>query len=218
MGKGAGSGDDLDRPQLQWDGTQYVPSNFQSEPGGESEVQPPFSNRPQAYGVRFRTADLILNRIGRMSVMQRLRLLVGDVEWWLIAGLLIAGPALLFVAVRAGLLPLSLIKDIELVGFGLYSLGIGLWALYRAIDVGIDVVRGRVRSQLTHLPVSPSTMEQHRTFYSFRTDEGVAVRVQRQEFKGIDPDDLYRVYFAPVSKQLINLEDAGPSYGLVPRL
>jgi hypothetical protein len=47
---------------------------------------------------------------------------------------------------------------------GPYKLGVGLWALYRAIDVGIDVARGRVRSQLIHLPVLVSSMEQYGDF------------------------------------------------------
>jgi hypothetical protein len=35
------------------------------------------------------------------------------------------------------------------------------------------------------------------------------VRVSRAAFDGLNPDDLYRPCFAPVSKQLISLEDAG---------
>ncbi len=61
-------------------------------------------------------------------------------------------------------------------------------------------------------------MEEHRTFDSFLSDDGVKVRVFRAEFSGIDPDHMYRVYIAPVSQQLVSLADAGPDYGLVPPL
>ena len=226
MEKDAGSGDDPDRPQMMWDGTQFVAADFRPElaiaAGDEralrDSVPTQRSDSNSAYGVQFTAAEVTLNRTGKMSVMQRLRLFRGDIGWWLVAALLIGVPALLFVAVRAGILPLDLVKGIRALLLALYSLGVGLWALYTAVDVGIDSARGRVHSQLTHLPVSPSTLEQHRTFYSFRTDDGAEVRVRRADFTGLNPDHLYRVCFAPVSKQLISIEDAGPSYGAVPRL
>jgi hypothetical protein len=168
-----------------------------------------------AFGVKFTPGDVDANRTGWMTARQRYRLLVSDVGWWLAAIFLLALPV---VAIEIAPLFLDFIKSAKTALLSVYAIGIGLWALYRAVYIGIDLVSGRVTSEATHLPVSAAMIEEHRTYCSLVTDAGVKLRFPGASFRGLNLDDLYRVYFTPVSRRLISFERIGPDYGYVQTL
>lgn len=150
-----------------------------------------------------------------MTASQRFHLLANDIAWWLGAILLLGIPA---VAIELGPSFLDFLKDVKVILLSAYSIGIGSWALYRAAFIGADVLRGRLLNAMTHLPVSTSMIEEHRTYKSFLSDTGVKLRFPKSSFQRLRMNDLYRVYFTPFSRRLVSFERIGTDYGALPPL
>lgn len=163
------------------------------------------SNERFARVLRFSEAELATNREGRMSVLQRLRILRGDIAWWLAALSCIGGgPASLVVFA---------LKDsisIKAVIIALFVIGAGCWALYRASSAGMDALRGRLHGQDTHLHpfVKHGNWLESMSFFRLRTDDGVQLKVPHAAFGAVDDGVRYRIHFAPLSRILVSVEVA----------
>ena len=154
--------------------------------------------------LRLASADLELNRTGRMSKAQRLRLLQADLGWLILAVVLFGEAlvlALVMVDVIAGTNGKGILLELALIGGG-------IWAVARAFEGGVDALRGRVASERTRL--DPYTKESvgGTTVYRVRTDGGHVLRVEQEIYDAIAPGTLYWVHAAPLSGKLISLEEA----------
>ena len=135
--------------------------------------------------------------------MQRLRILRGDIAWWLAALICIGGgPALLV------LIALKDAVSVKAVIIALFVIGAGLWAFYRASSAGIDALRGRLDDQDTHLHpfVKHGNWLESMSFFRLRTDDGLELKVSRAAFGAIDEGARYRIHFAPWSRILVSAE------------
>ena len=81
-------------------------------------------------------------------------------------------------------------------------------------DSGIDSGRPHVRKQLTHLHhhSRKGNLLKSVTSYRLLTDDGQELKTWQAAFDTVKTGHIYRVYFGPVSKQLISLEDAGVAH------
>jgi hypothetical protein len=150
--------------------------------------------------LRFTPADLELNRRGRMSRAQRLRLLQADLGWLMFAVVLFG-----VTAVSVGLLAGINGKAILI---ALLAAAWGIWSVVRAFKGGVDAMKGRVFSERTRLDPYTEDSGTGSTVYRLRTDAGYNLRVWENTYDAIATGTLYRVHFAPLTRKLISLEDA----------
>jgi len=158
--------------------------------------------------LHFTYSQLGLNRRGQLSIMQRLHLLSFDLGWWLVALACLGLPAALL-ALRGWNDP---VKDIR----ALFFVVLGLYAAWKASATLLDVMRGRVRSELTSLRPSlwPGNWvtdllrnwTDTTVYYAYEGTGGLTFEVSRSAYEALTPNRLYRVYFAPMSKRLMSLE------------
>jgi hypothetical protein len=157
--------------------------------------------------LHFTPRDLDSNRSGRMSWMQRLRLLRGDLGWWGVAVFCIAGPLASFFAAEPGQVARNADASQGKLSLMLLGIvGVGIWASYRAITSGLDVLGGRVVIQRTQLQPREEQGVSEFSVCRVRTNDGHNLKVWRAVYDEINSSKAYVVYFAPLSKQLVSLE------------
>src|SRR5207245_4389486 len=133
------------------------------------------------------SADLELNRTGRMSKAQRLRLLQADLGWLILAVVLFGEAlvlALVMVDVIAGTNGKGILLELALIGGG-------IWAVARAFEGGVDALRGRGASERTRR--DPYTKESGggTTASRVRTEGGHVVSGERQMYDASAPRAHY---------------------------